>query len=36
MIGIPFVATKLPAKHILLGVFAVLLVIANGAFIIGR
>ena len=36
MIGIPFVASKLPAKHIWLGVFAVLLIIANGAFIVGR
>lgn len=36
MIGIPFVASKLPAKHILLGVFAVLLIIANGTFIVGR
>lgn len=36
MIGVPFVASKLPAKHIWLGVFAVLLVIANGAFIVGR
>jgi len=36
MIGILFVASKLPAKHALLGVFAVLLLIANGAFIVGR
>lgn len=36
MLGIPFVASRLPAKHIWLGVFAVLLIIANGAFIVGR
>jgi hypothetical protein len=36
MIGILFVASNLPAKHILLGGFAALLLIANGAFIVGR
>ena len=36
MMAIPFAASKLPAKHALLGAFAVLLFIANGAFIICR
>jgi hypothetical protein len=35
MIGILFVASRLPAKHILLAVFAGFLIIANGAFIVG-
>ena len=36
MIGSLFVASRLPAQHLFLGVFAVLEFIANGAFIIGR
>lgn len=36
MVAIPFAASKVPAKQALLGVFAALLFIANGAFIIGR
>jgi hypothetical protein len=34
--AVPFAGSRLPAKHILLGGFAALLFIANGAFIIGR
>lgn len=36
MIAIPLAASKLPAKPALLGGFAALLFVANGAFIIGR
>jgi hypothetical protein len=36
IIGIPFAASSFPAKRSLLVVFAVLLFIANGAFIFGR
>ena len=35
IVGILFVASRLPAKHILLGIFAALLFLANGAFIVG-
>jgi len=36
LLGIPFAASRLPAKGILLAIFAVLLFITNGTFIIGR
>ena len=36
MIGIPFTASHFPAKRLLLAVLAVLLLVNNGAFIIGR
>jgi hypothetical protein len=36
MIVIPLAGSRLPARHILLGGFAALLLITNGAFIIGR
>jgi hypothetical protein len=35
LIGIPFTASSFPAKRSLLAIFAVLLFIANGAFIFG-
>jgi hypothetical protein len=36
MLGIPFAASRIPAKSVLLTALAALLLIANGAFIIGR
>ena len=36
MIGIPFAASKFPAKGLLLAAFAVLLFVNNGGFIIGK
>jgi hypothetical protein len=36
LLGIPFAASRLPAKRKLLAIFAVLLFITNGTFIIGR
>ena len=36
MIAIPLAGSRLPARHTLLAAFAALLLIANGAFIIGR
>lgn len=36
LIGIPFAASRLPAKQTLLALFAVLLFMTNGTFILGR
>jgi hypothetical protein len=36
LIGIPFAASRFPAKWILLAIFAALLFITNGTFIVGR